>query len=1073
MEETTKTSETVSSNENDDDDDDDSEISDFGFATLDLTGVDFGGNSDGDGDGDGDDDGGVANLLSDENVGALEIKHRPFMKVGKSKLSGSTTSIKTVSSNENDDDSKSSSFEFAALDLTGVEFGVDGVTFLLSEEDSGALEIEKRMLVKVGESNSLDGLNYQSTKEPNSDTGSTSSSAQWQRLFHLAELVTDGKYANALKSPSAQWLLASDNDDDNDNDDDDDYFWNRVQRKLMKIQTVSECVEAEIVAVAAFNLFLQLNYTGPSLDDNKINDDDDKESFSLEGINPHVCFSNYLQSSSGKTFDETNHSITAKRDTKYHNTVLSELSVDGMLPCSVVEGPYLLLLARSILSNLVSVTAKSISLPKSWMASNDGSTNLPPKFLQITSKLVAASMWSARATVAHERLLIGDEPSDTLWKEVQAIFERRCLVDFNNQDEEYHIDSQKFKATIYLEYGLASYYFEHTKKGKRLFDLAKKTSGLSVEVTGSEGKRTKYQQTAMAQMIVRASSATIPINDTSTAATVTTENKSTIPCSDSNTEKVKSSMIDHTEDSPLLENIKYEDANDNKIRDLNVLDQSILLAMCLDVKNTNPADGLTGEEMGAYLARVLHHHDDWIIYSTALLERSWLEFVGNHTKERAILQMQALADQHTNRLTITQSTRKSVEESSPVQDRLRNIHTIVYPPRWQMLADIAERYASLGIVTTAAEIYTEIEYWDEVVDCYRRAGKDSLAVEIVKDRLTISETPRMWMALGDLTNDPAHYEKAIDLSRGRFSMAYIALGKYYYDKGDLSKSASSYKQGLKLRPLIPSVWFRLGTISMKLGDWDSALSSFSEVAQQQPDTADAWSNIAAVHMHNKQPLNAYPALIESLKLNRSNWQMWDNKLNVCLDLEKYDEAVQACIMLLDLKTTHSAKGVPDLSEKCIRAIVGGTISAYGKAKKDGEEGTLAAERRRLTRVHGLLERIRITVNEPWIFETMAYFHHHVGQDKHVFENLMKEYRALSSIRAWERDDYQVIKICQVISQIVDYQKSSKEEFIKSKFLVSGVLKKIQRSRTDIGKMPEEVKSLEKLLENITNEISNL
>jgi hypothetical protein len=450
MEETTKTSQTVRSNENDDDDDD-SEISDFGFATLDLTGVDFGGNSDGDGD----DDDDVANLLSDENAGALEIKHRRYMKVGESKLSETIKSIETVSNNNNnyDDDSKSTSFQFAPLDLTAVDFDGDGVAFLLSEEDSGALEIEKRMLVKVGELNSLDGLNYPSTKKPNSDTGSTSSSAQWQRLFHLAELVTDGKYVNALNSPSAKWLLAVDDGDDNDRDDDDNnYFWNRVQRKLMKIQTVSECVEAEIVAVAAFNLFLQLNYTGPSLDDNKINDVDDKESFSLEGINPHVCFSNYLQSSSGKSFDETNHSITAKRDTKYHNTVLSELSVDGMLPCSVVECPYLLLLARSILSNLVSVTAKSISLPKSWMTSNDESTNLPPKFLQITSKLVAASMWSARAAVAHERLLIGDEPSDTLWKEVQAIFERRCLVDFNNQDEEYHIDSQKFKATIYLEY---------------------------------------------------------------------------------------------------------------------------------------------------------------------------------------------------------------------------------------------------------------------------------------------------------------------------------------------------------------------------------------------------------------------------------------------------------------------------------------------------------------------------------------------------------------------------------------------------------------------------------------------
>jgi hypothetical protein len=94
----------------------------------------------------------------------------------------------------------------------------------------------------------------------------------------------------------------------------------------------------------------------------------------------------------------------------------------------------------------------------------------------------------------------------------------------------------------------------------------------------------------------------------------------------------------------------------------------------------------------------------------------------------------------------------------------------------------------------------------------------------------------------------------------------------------------------------------------------------------------------------------------------------------------------------------------------------------------------------------------------------------VGQDKRVFENLMKEYRALSSVRAWERDDYQVIKICQVISQIVDYQRGSKGELMKSKFLVSGVLKKIQKARADLEQTPDEVQNLERLLDDVTNEI---
>ncbi len=964
------------------------------------------------------------------------------------------------SGSDSDDDSDCSDFGFANLDLTGVNFDEensgdkgDGDDAKLSEDDIRALELE-RMILVTEESNSLNTL----TSEERDPTPS----AQWKRLLDLAEMVNEGKYADALKSPSAEHLFRSHTDEkEKGGDIQHVYFWNKVQQKLLKLQTVSECVEAELIGIAAFNLFLQLNYTGPSLDE---------QPTSLDGINPHACFSSYLHPSN-ESGENANNGITTRKDANYHNMVLSELAVDGIWPCQVAEAPYFLLLARSIFSNLVTVTTENISLPKCWMTSDTGShksmfkaSSLPPLFVSITSKLVGISLWSARAVVAQERLLLGNEPSERLWSEVETVFDRRCLAEFDVKEKDSSMESQKLKAMVYLEYGLASHHFEREKKAKKLFDLAKEASGLSVEVTGSQGKRTKYQQNSTSQMIVRATSAAISKNDAS-------ELSANVDDQESPSES-KSSRVEHNEDSFLLENVKYEDENDNKVSDLNVLDQSIILALCLDVKNTNPADGLTAEEMGAYLARVLHHHDDWMVYSTALLERSWLEFEGIHTKERAILQMQALADQHTNRLTITQSTRKSVEESSPVQERLKNLHSIVYPPRWQMLGDMAERYASLGIVTTAAEIFTEIEYWDEVVECYKRAGKDSKATEIVKERIAIDETPRMWMALGDLTEDPTHYEKAIELSRGRFSMAYIALGKHYYDKDDLEKAASAYTQGLKLRPLIPSVWFRLGTINMKLGDWDSALTAFSEVVQQEPATGDAWSNVAAIHMRNKNAEGAYPALIEALKLHRDNWQNWETKLFVCLDLGKYDEAVQACNRLLDLKTTHSVQNVPDLQEKCVRAIVGGTLRTYEKARHEGDGAAVDIERRRLTRVHGLLERIRTAVNEPWIFETMAYFHHQVGQDKQVYENLMKEYRALSSVRAWERDDYQVIKICQVISQIVDYQRGSKEGLIKSKFLVSGVLKKLEKARADLGKHPEEIQQLKGLLEDITKVIQN-
>ena len=140
-------------------------------------------------------------------------------------------------------------------------------------------------------------------------------------------------------------------------------------------------------------------------------------------------------------------------------------------------------------------------------------------------------------------------------------------------------------------------------------------------------------------------------------------------------------MIKHddvSDDAILLEKIKFEEKDDNEHYTLSILEQSIILALCLDVKNANPMDGLTGEQMGGYLAVVLNQHDDWMVYATALLERAWLECERTHGRERAILQIQALADQHSNRLTLTQSTFKSVEEdSAPTQYHVWNLHGIV------------------------------------------------------------------------------------------------------------------------------------------------------------------------------------------------------------------------------------------------------------------------------------------------------------------------------------------------------------------------------------------------------------
>jgi len=965
--------------------------------------------------------------------------------------------------------------------------------------------------------------------------------------------------------------------------------------------TPTKCVQVELFAVAALNVFLQINYTGPLIpgvddhvystfstttiaDDDDDDDDanggeeskDDSRIGNKEGIerpddvegkakrlemrkllhltNPHLVFANYWKEQHNNSKDEsqspssssscdknedttdenkihstTKETTTIKEKASLHNAILSELSVEGEWPYQVVHGPYYLLLARCILSTLSdpnrpnwtnSIVTMGNATSDSKIVirnhsqsftshnghdSDEGGINdtithhTQPSIDVVTASthLKCVHLWNARAIVAHARLLQGDEPSYTLWSEVDAAFQQCVLLYCNSSDSNNSMSKEeKLKASkTMLEYGLAEHHFDQNKRGKVKFQRALEYCGLNVQVTGAEGKRTKYQTKATAQMLVKAkpggvdervvTSHDVRKDVTCTEATTTKEPVSSSstsehekPTNDDTSDTIHKQMIQHNEDTILFDKVKFEDDQDNAHYQLTILEQTILLALCLDVKNDNPMDGLTAEEMGAFLERVLQQHDDWMVYATGLLERAWLESERNHTRERAILQIQALADQHTNRLTLTQSTHQAaVEDSAPPQERLQNLHFIVYPPRWAVLRDLAERYAKIGIVTSAAEIFEEIELWDEVVICYRRGGKENKAEQVVRKRLEEVETPRMWSALGDITKDVAHYHRALRVSNGKFWNAYVALGQHYFDEGDIEKSANYFKEAVSLKPLSPHVWFKLGAISMRLKDWDTALHAFTEVVQQEPEEGDAWANVAAVHMHNNNPDEAYPALVESLKLNRNNWRVWESKLFVCLDLRKYDEAVQACLFLMDYRFKKNAtENIPQVGEKVVRAIIGGSISQHEAAIKTNDSAMIDSSQRTLSRVRELLTKVTASLkSEPWIHESCAYFNARVGRSDLVLENLMKEYRSLQSIRGWETDNKALPRTALVVSYIAEIHLAQENAdcLRKFKFLLNGVIRKIKAAYFIGKELPKEVDELEKLLQTVQSKISVL
>lgn len=223
-------------------------------------------------------------------------------------------------------------------------------------------------------------------------------------------------------------------------------------------------------------------------------------------------------------------------------------------------------------------------------------------------------------------------------------------------------------------------------------------------------------------------------------------------------------------------------------------------------------------------------------------------------------------------------------------------------------------------------------------------------------------------------------------------------------------------------------------------------------------------------------------VVQSLKHNRDNWRVWVSKLYTCLDLEKYDEAIQACDILLNIKSRRNAgsDGVDGLDERCIRAIVGGSLRVYKAAVSSSNRAALDSARRTLSRVHDLLDRLATEAKtEAWLYETTAYFNEQVGRDEQVFENLMKEYRALQSIAGWERDEFQIRKVCQVVLHICHFYRHHQQQandgvkvgLSKCKYLLTGVIKKIRGQRVDASTVPPEVARLEQVLVEVLSDLA--
>ncbi|RHY33754.1 hypothetical protein DYB32_001421 [Aphanomyces invadans] len=955
-------------------------------------------------------------------------------------------------------------------------FNMDAVV-LTADEDNDTLS--ENDILKEAELAVID-TNSARIEQMQRQPSSTSS----QTTLALALLLSRGQYADVLRHASVQSWWKS--------------LGNAVERHRPTIKhpcsRITQALEDMFLAdpsnmlsmaytvlysgAALLNMFVQLNYTGPAMEDSALAD-----------LLPMLAV----------LLDNSSTEVT--KDTLNCHSLVS-LQVDGESPFSICEYPVFLEAARCLL-HFVGLQSKvnwSHSEAEDHITKPTTLTNYlrrprtlhgmaQPLSPQVTSVLLGLSTgawWTGRSLMTHQRLLITKEPSNTLWTEAQYCFSVAVA-------RTYPSDTY-LSARAHLEWGLAQHVFEILGKGRSSFDDAMAISGLTVQMSGSMGKRTKYQVKSVAQMVLHAKSRVENVAAGSESAVAEAQmthvdfggKNRAVP---SSTEEEASSGASTEEGDPLsfedqlvadgeaayrnitrdqadpdnilLEHVAFEDDSVGAPSNLQVIDQAILLSLCLDVKNNNPADGLTSEQMMPYLTRVLDNPNNWMVYSTGLLERAWLECETQRSRERAILQMQALVDQHTTRLTITQTSLKAIQDAAPAHERMAYIYSLIFPPRYALKRDLAERYLGCGVYASALGIFQELDMWDEIVQCYQLLDQPKRAEALVRQRLEIAPTPLMWCCLGDLTDDVSHYETSWEVSKHRFARAKRTWGRKMFEQGKIHEAIAHFKDAVHVQPMYTQAWFFLGSLSMRTQDWPMAIQSFTHVVQLSPDDGEAWGNLGSIHLRLRHHNEAFNAFQEALKQRRSLWQMWENFLLCAMEVQKYGDAMYAMHQLLDLRDKHKRPVDHEMLAWLVQAIVYPEAQAEADVTHSPPVASDSNYKKQLAKLLG--RTTSIVTNNAKVWQVYAHFQDGCGNKAKALECRLKECRALQKA-GWETNQQDVELLCRAAKRLSDtyIEDGTKASLHACRMYLRGVHKKAQVDFSDNA----DVKALEAVLRHI-------
>ncbi|KAI8171849.1 TPR repeat-containing protein, partial [Colletotrichum sp. SAR 10_75] len=367
-------------------------------------------------------------------------------------------------------------------------------------------------------------------------------------------------------------------------------------------------------------------------------------------------------------------------------------------------------------------------------------------------------------------------------------------------------------------------------------------------------------------------------------------------------------------------------------------------------------------------------------------------------------------------------------DTAPAHVRLQYIHALSSPPRWHLESELAYSWAGVGSLVSALEIFKRLRLWAEVALCLassasaddedgRGSGGEQKARAIVRWRLFHKtgtpaavehadpdteledgedvtylkpdafqgpervppppNAPRLFCILGDLENEPAHWERAWDVSKHRFARAQKSLGEHWLQQKDWTKALEAYQAATRCNRLSPELWGRLGDISLRMGNFADAAEAYGRAIGAAGEVvggedARTWSNLGSslwsMYLETVEDLKkkmldeknkadedddeetevehaqsdvkdpatllsqALAAYKRGAQIAQENWRIWDNVLTLASRMRPPAvlDMVLALRAIMRIRKTEDA-----LDDDVLRALLSEALLTKQKAEDDG------------------------------------------------------------------------------------------------------------------------------------------